>query len=230
MTPVDPIPWRPLSPTRLTVEVPTIDESSDSEGAYPEYEVFSDDGVSEPGTSLDVCTCGQVTASRDDEHSAAHSEGAAVAAGTVVVGAGAGAGALAAPVVAQGALGLVGFGTQGVVGGTYDVCSITTSPARPELQTFCAVIPGSIAAWIQASIGNVAAGSLFSVCQSVGATGAIGLAGTALGAATGGLTVAGVGMGVYRLVKAAQDRESQARERRLLVETLCSTCGKRKMQ
>ena len=62
-------------------------------------------------------------------------------------------GVLAAPVVAGAALGAVGFTSAGVA-------------------------VGSIAAGIQSAVygGSVAAGSLFALCQSAGATGVIGSA------------------------------------------------------
>lgn len=70
-------------------------------------------------------------------------------------------GVLAAPFLVPAALGTVGFSSTGVVG-------------------------GSIAAGIQASIGNVAAGSAFAACQSMAMGGAIApVAAAATGAATG---------------------------------------------
>ncbi|KAH9920086.1 uncharacterized protein B0H18DRAFT_617130 [Fomitopsis serialis] len=74
--------------------------------------------------------------------------------------AGAAIGVLLAPVVAPAALGLVGFSAAGPVAGT-------------------------LAAAIQASIGNVAAGSLFAICQSVGMGGALPALGYAAGAVAG---------------------------------------------
>ncbi|KAI0915498.1 hypothetical protein AcV5_003701 [Taiwanofungus camphoratus] len=82
---------------------------------------------------------------------------------------GAVAGAALAPVVAPIALGAVGFGASGVVG-------------------------GSLAALIQGGIGNVAAGSLFAICQSVGAGGALPVLGY----------VAGAGLGVAATAAAAE--------------------------
>lgn len=75
------------------------------------------------------------------------------------------AGAVLAPVVAPAALGVIGFGAAGPVA-------------------------GSIAALIQSSIGNVAAGSLFAMAQSVAMGGALPLLGYATGAAAGGAVVA----------------------------------------
>lgn len=70
-------------------------------------------------------------------------------------------GVLAAPFLVPAALGTVGFSSTGVVG-------------------------GSIAAGMQAGIGNVAAGSAFAACQSMAMGGAIVPAATAAtGAATG---------------------------------------------
>ncbi len=68
---------------------------------------------------------------------------------------------LAAPFLVPAALGTVGFSSTGVVG-------------------------GSIAAGMQAGIGNVAAGSAFAACQSMAMGGAIApAAAAATGAATG---------------------------------------------
>jgi len=70
-------------------------------------------------------------------------------------------GVLAAPFLVPAALGTVGFSSTGVVG-------------------------GSIAAGMQAGIGNVAAGSAFAACQSMAMGGAIApAAAAATGAATG---------------------------------------------
>ncbi|OCH93240.1 hypothetical protein OBBRIDRAFT_885642 [Obba rivulosa] len=70
----------------------------------------------------------------------------------------AGLGALAVPVVAPLALGIAGFSAAGPVAGTL------------------------AAAW-QASIGSVAAGSIFALCQSIAMGGAIPAAGIVVGAA-----------------------------------------------
>ncbi|KDQ60058.1 hypothetical protein JAAARDRAFT_205101 [Jaapia argillacea MUCL 33604] len=80
--------------------------------------------------------------------------------------AGAAAGICLAPIIAPAALGIVGFGAAGPVAGT-------------------------LAAVWQASIGNVAAGSAFALCQSVAAGGALPMLGFAAGAAAG--AAAGVG-------------------------------------
>ena len=75
-------------------------------------------------------------------------------------------GVLAAPVIAGAALGAVGFTSTGVA-------------------------IGSIAAGVQSALygGSVAAGSVFALCQSAGATGVIGSAATAGIVATLGLFV-----------------------------------------
>lgn len=49
------------------------------------------------------------------------------------------------------------------------------------------VVAGSIAAGIQSTIGNVAAGSVFAALQSVGATGAVGIATKTVVVAAGGV-------------------------------------------
>ncbi|KAI0951709.1 hypothetical protein AcV7_007729 [Taiwanofungus camphoratus] len=91
---------------------------------------------------------------------------------------GAVAGAALAPVVAPIALGAVGFGASGVVG-------------------------GSLAALIQGGIGNVAAGSLFAICQSIGAGGALPVLGY----------VAGAGLGVAATAAAGQAGGTENDER-----------------
>lgn len=73
------------------------------------------------------------------------------------------------------------------------------------------VVAGSAAAAIQAGIGNVAAGSLFAVCQSVGAAG---LATSTMVGATAAGTVAGVAGGAVTHVVKGKD------------EGPCSICNK----
>jgi len=72
-------------------------------------------------------------------------------------------GIVAAPLIVPATLGTVGFSATGVVGGT-------------------------IAASLQASIGNVVAGSTFAACQSMAMGGAITTAATAATAASAGAT------------------------------------------
>ncbi|KAF9510470.1 hypothetical protein BS47DRAFT_1487400 [Hydnum rufescens UP504] len=78
-----------------------------------------------------------------------------------------------APVLAPAVLGIVGFGSGGVVGAD------TLDFNNPV---------GSVAAGIQAGIGNVAAGSLFAGAQSVAAGGALPLIGTVISAGIGAVT------------------------------------------
>ncbi|KAI0062765.1 hypothetical protein BV25DRAFT_1825308 [Artomyces pyxidatus] len=80
---------------------------------------------------------------------------------------GLGAGAIITPIVAPAVVGLVGFGAAGPVAGT-------------------------LAAGMQAGIGNVVAGSSFAVVQSIGMGAAVPAVGQAVGAGIIG-TVAWVG-------------------------------------
>lgn len=63
-----------------------------------------------------------------------------------------------------------------------------------ELIGFAAsgVLPGSIAAGIQSTIGNVAAGSIFATCQSMAATGAVGTVAVGTVATVGAVVAAPV--------------------------------------
>ncbi|KAL0956827.1 hypothetical protein HGRIS_002938 [Hohenbuehelia grisea] len=81
----------------------------------------------------------------------------------LVAGAAAAGGALIAPVAAPAVLGLVGFGAAGPVAGT-------------------------MAAAMQASIGNVVLGSAFAGAQSVAMGGALPVVGTAIAAGISGTT------------------------------------------
>ena len=85
-------------------------------------------------------------------------------------------GVFAAPVFAGAALGAVGFTSAGVEA-------------------------GSIAASVQSTVygGSVVPGSLFSLCQSAGATGFIGSAATAVIAGGTGLTGIAATLGGFRL-------------------------------
>jgi hypothetical protein len=84
----------------------------------------------------------------------------------LVVGAGLLGGALA-PIAAPAALGLIGFSSTGVVAG---LCP-TLFGHQPSADT-PPFHSGTMAAAIQSSIGNVAAGSLFATAQSVAMGGA----------------------------------------------------------
>lgn len=85
-------------------------------------------------------------------------------------------------------MGAVGFGASGVVGGQYldAISALYDEPTE--------FLTGSLAALIQGGIGNVAAGSLFAICQSVGAGGALPVLGY----------VAGAGLGVAATAAAAE--------------------------
>ena len=79
------------------------------------------------------------------------------------------AGVVFGPVLAPIALGCIGFSSGGVVAGlSHDLLSHGKSA-----DTLYSDNPGSLAAAIHSSIGNVAAGSLFAIAQSVGAGGAL---------------------------------------------------------
>ncbi|KAF9510472.1 hypothetical protein BS47DRAFT_1487401 [Hydnum rufescens UP504] len=80
-----------------------------------------------------------------------------------------------APVAAPVVLGVVGFGAEGVAAAKADALNSTIST-------------GSVAAGIQAGIGNVAAGSLFAGAQSVAAGGALPMIGTVISAGIGAVT------------------------------------------
>ena len=67
------------------------------------------------------------------------------------------------------------------------------------------IAAGSIAASIQSGIGNVAAGSLFSLVQSAGMTGALGAIGTAAGAVS-------MGAGAYALAGSQEPQSSDEEE------------------
>jgi hypothetical protein len=100
-----------------------------------------------------------------------------------VVGATVVVGVLAAPLVVPAALGTVGFSSTGVVG-------------------------GSIAAGMQASIGNVAAGSAFAACQSMAMGGAIAPVATAASGTAGGV-LGVVGTGLVRLFRRRKQKKEK---------------------
>ena len=105
---------------------------------------------------------------------------------------------LAAMGLVQGLLALIGFGPVGIIAG--DVFSGVPPWAFGQEalnQRVASRLSGSAAAGIQSGIGNVAAGSLFAACQSVGAAGLSSGAAAAAGATAGGL--AGVGAAVASL-------------------------------
>nr|GAT54527.1 predicted protein [Mycena chlorophos] len=90
---------------------------------------------------------------------------------------------VAAPLVLVGVIQAIGFGSGGVVA-------------------------GSIAATLHSAIGNVAAGSLFAICQSIGAGGAalaVAAPAAAVVGGVGGGMVAGVMVDGIDWVKVAQD-------------------------
>lgn len=73
---------------------------------------------------------------------------------------------------------------RGMIGGTVVVSGVAGYYLLPSIG-FSAIgpDPGSFAAACQSTIGNVPAGSLFSVCQSLGMTGTLVIGGTAAGLA-----------------------------------------------
>ena len=103
--------------------------------------------------------------------------------------AGAGTSAVLVPFLAPVALGLVGFGAAGPVAGEFppEWCGIIRSAHTNKLE-----LVGSIAAGVQAGIGNVVAGSLFAGAQSVAMGGALPGAITAVSSAVSGVTGAGL--------------------------------------
>ncbi|KAI0066025.1 hypothetical protein BV25DRAFT_1912830 [Artomyces pyxidatus] len=148
-------------------------------------------GVDEP-TITDTNEEGE---EEEEEGTGGESRGSDVAA----VGAAAGIGAAAAPIVTQAVLGVVGFGAQGVVGGMNLPFGIYVNS---QLGGKCT---GSMAAGIQAGIGNVAAGSLFATCQSIAMGGAFPVVGFAIGAAI-------AGSWAYGAVKKRRQRQREERE------------------
>jgi hypothetical protein len=100
-----------------------------------------------------------------------------------VAGAAIAVGGATAPLWIPAVLGGVGFGAGGVAAGTCLVVSLD-KPLTYHV--------GSMAAAIQAGIGNVAAGSLFATCQGVGAGAALP---AAWAAASAGVSGAGAMLG-----------------------------------
>jgi len=141
-------------------------ESEDEKDSGDDEEVSSDSsaGKAVVGRGRGVAA-GQSRAERTRPEDDSNPGGGDVP-GVAVVGAAAGLGALAAPVVAQAALGFVGFSSTGVVGGT-------------------------LAAAIQSSIGSVAAGSWFAGAQSIAMGGAFPPLGFAISAIVAGSWVYG---------------------------------------
>ena len=90
--------------------------------------------------------------------------------------------ALAAPVVVGAVVGALGFGSAGWF--LYHKISIYFRSSSYPLN-FKGVAAGSVAAGLQAGIGNVVAGSTFAMLQSVGAAG--------IGKVTVALTASGIG-------------------------------------
>jgi hypothetical protein len=85
-----------------------------------------------------------------------------------------------APAVAPAALGVVGFSAAGPVAGS-PLLSLHTTPLY---LTHCT---GTVAAGMQAGIGNVVAGSLFAGAQSVAMGGALPAIGSAIAGSLSGL-------------------------------------------
>jgi hypothetical protein len=103
------------------------------------------------------------------------------------------AGAVLTPLVAPAALGVIGFSAAGPVAGESASSPVPKSRGIVYLliQTNWNLV-GSIAAGLQAGIGNVAAGSLFAAAQSVAMGGALSGAVTAVGAGIAGITGAAI--------------------------------------
>ncbi|EIM91683.1 uncharacterized protein STEHIDRAFT_165890 [Stereum hirsutum FP-91666 SS1] len=121
-------------------------------------------------------------------------DGKAVAGKAAAVGAG--VSAAVAPAAAPGVVGLVGFGGNGVVAGSW-------------------------AAGVQSGIGSVAAGSPFAVAQSVGAGGALPVVGIVIAAAAGAVVIGGVSYGVYLVVKSRKNGKKNTEG----YVVLCEKCG-----
>jgi len=101
--------------------------------------------------------------------------------GHILVSVGAAAvGVVLAPVVAVGIVGALGFSAVGVVAGE---CPLY----RPRFIHLMNSSIGSLAAAIQSGIGNVVAGSLFALAQSIGAGGALPVIFSAIAGAIGAL-------------------------------------------
>ena len=95
-------------------------------------------------------------------------------------------GLILTPVLAPPILGVVGFGAAGPVAGEPRFSLPDHSPAHTNNV-------GTMAAGIQAGIGNVVAGSLFATAQSVAMGGALPVAVTAIGAGVAGIGGAAAG-------------------------------------
>ena len=74
---------------------------------------------------------------------------------------------------------------------------------------------------MHASIGNVAAGSVFALAQSIGAGGALPALGFVVGAASGGLAAAGLSYAAYKVCTAALRPDEP-------MPVICPRCGKPK--
>lgn len=101
----------------------------------------------------------------------------------VVIG-GTALGVVLAPVVAAGVLGILGFGAAGVIAGQRLALSLYLMDRK---LIFRIPYVGSYAAAVQSGIGNVAAGSLFALLQSIGAGGALPAVFSAISGAIGAL-------------------------------------------
>jgi hypothetical protein len=100
-------------------------------------------------------------------------------------------GVAVAPFVAPVLLGVVGFSAAGPVAGMYP-------PVRPTIEVASKPFEllGSIAAGMQAGIGNVVAGSLFAAAQSVAMGGAV----PAVVSAAGGMSMGAAGAAIAAVV------------------------------
>jgi hypothetical protein len=120
---------------------------------------------------------------------------ALIAGGTVI-------GAVAAPA----AIAALGFSTGGVVAGESPNILLATFVSLICVIELCST--GSVAAGLQAGIGNVAAGSAFAIMQSAGTAPLLsGIIGATVGAATGGTAA------VVNLKATEADEEPAAKEK-----------------
>jgi hypothetical protein len=85
-------------------------------------------------------------------------------------------------------------------------------------------IAGSLAAGVQSVIGNVAAGSIFAVCQSVGAGAALPLAGYVGGGLVGGVAAAAGASGTERQREAKENDAVETVAARPDVPRGCPIC------
>ena len=115
--------------------------------------------------------------------------------------------AVAAPVVVGGILGAIGFGSAGVAAGASYISKLSDSVRVSSMLILAPSLSGSIAAGWQASIGRVAAGSLFAGLQSLGAVGlSAGAAAAGGGTAAAGVAVSEIARGDESKMKDAEVR------------------------